>query len=335
MVQLQQQVGNAAVQHLLSGPAVLTVSRQVPPAYTAPEPGLASPGGSLPPVGSTQPAVVLAGSTPQEQAADGFKQATPAALDQAWGLLFSRAMFDLLPMLEYLKGKGFWSVISADAGPRGGPLMVNAVFAVDLKTKGSPITKPELRDLIDRMAVMNPDQRKYVLQYVGKYVTLTVDGLDLDFSYVAGTTSASALKSVEEELVDTTMIMNLYLAAGADKSLTTKMEIDRRVVGEMGKQGMTATVAGTTSPSGVVTVTKTPMSKVQPIMKRNTEIHESVHQHHFADLQKKLGKDTPAYDAAVVDAKDYVPDEVNARRAERAFLTKVVAALKQLETMVK
>lgn len=35
------------------------------------------------------------------------------------------------------------------------------------------------------------------------------------------------------------------------------------------------------------------------------------------------------------DAGDWVRDEINARKAEIVFLTKVVAALKTLETMVK
>jgi hypothetical protein len=72
---LQHQVGNAAVQRLL-GPKP-TVSRQQVPA--APATPVAPPAPA---------AVVLAGSTPLEQAADGFVQATPPALDQAWGVTF-------------------------------------------------------------------------------------------------------------------------------------------------------------------------------------------------------------------------------------------------------
>jgi len=71
--------------------------------------------------------------------------------------------------------------------------MLNAVHTVDLKTKGSPITKQELRELIDRMAYMYPDQRADMLRFIGKYVVITVDGIDLDFSYVAGATSVSCV----------------------------------------------------------------------------------------------------------------------------------------------
>ena len=74
------------------------------------------------------------------------------------------------------------------------------------------------------------------------------------------------------------------------------------------------------------------MTKVQPILTRNTEIHESVHAHHVADLKKQYGK---GYKAVFNDAGDWVRDEINARKAEIVFLTKVVAALKTLETMVK
>ena len=43
---------------------------------------------------------------PLEQAADGFTQATPGALDQAWGIMNSRAVLDLLPLLAGMKCQG-------------------------------------------------------------------------------------------------------------------------------------------------------------------------------------------------------------------------------------
>ena len=76
------------------------------------------------------------------------------------------------------------------------------------------------------------------------------------------------------------------------------------------------------------------MTKAQPILTRNTEIHESVHAHHVAELQKTYGKGTAAYKAAFGEAQDWVRDEINARRAEITFLKKVLAALKKLEKMV-
>ena len=347
VLRLQRQAGNTAVQTMLAPTTVpttvpstvpstvpttgVTVARQrVPPAYTAPPPGSPPPPGPV-----AAPAVTLTGATPLEQAADGFTQATPAALDQAWGLLNSRAMFDLLPMLAGLKTKGFWSAITADATPRGGPRMANAVHTVDLKTKGSPITKDELRELIDRMADMFPDQRADMLRFIGQYVVLTVDGIDLDFSYVAGATSASCVKEVQDEIGQAKFFIKEYAAAGKKKGVKTGAQVEQAVKDSLAKQGFGISVAGTTSSTGAITVTATPMTKAQPILTRNTEIHESVHSHHVAALQKKLGRGTPGFNAAFNDAQDWVRDEINARKAEITFLTKVVAALKKLEKMVK
>ena len=70
----------------------------------------------------------------------------------------TRAMFDLLPLLRGMKARGHWPVIAAGA-VAGRATEENAVFTVDDKTKGSPITNYDLCALIDRMASMNPDQR--------------------------------------------------------------------------------------------------------------------------------------------------------------------------------
>ena len=329
---LQRQVGNSAVQQLLNTDAGVTVSRQVPPVYTAPTPG--SPAPTPVPGPATAPAVVLIGATPLEKAADGFTQATPAALDQAWGILFGSAMYDLLPLMAGLKAKGFWGPITTDAAARGGTRLTNAVHAVDLKTKGSPITKDGLRVLIDLLGDMFPDQRADILRYIGKYVVITVDGIDLDFSYVAGDKSASCVKEVQDEIGEAKFFINEYAAAGALTGVKTGGQVEKAVEASLAKQGFGVSVAGTTSATGAITITATKMTKVQPIMTRNTEIHESVHAHHVADLQKQFGKGTAAYKAAFNDAQDWVKDEINARKAEIAFLTKVVAALKKLETMV-
>jgi hypothetical protein len=275
---------------------------------------------------------VLNGATAVDKANDGFTRGTPDTVEEAWRLLFGPAMYDLLPTLAGLKAKGHWAVITAGAGPRGGTRWTNAVLAVDLKTKGSPITKDELRDLIDKLSDMYPDQRADILKFIGKYVVISVDGIDLDFSYVAGATSASCVKAVEDEMAEAKFFMKEYAAAGAQPGVKTGAQVEKAVQDSLAKQGMGVSVAGTTSSSGKITITATTMTKVQPILTRNTEIHESVHAHHVADLKKQYGK---GYKAVFNDAGDWVRDEINARKAEIVFLTKVVAALKTLETMVK
>ena len=290
-----------------------------------------------PPAGTPGPApsVVLAGSTPLDQVDDGFRQAIPAALDRAWGLLNVSPMYDLLPMLVGLKSRGRWATITAEAGARGGPRMENAVHTVDLKTQGSPITKDQLRDLIDRMATMNPDQRADMLRFIGKYVVITVEGIDLDISYAAGASSDSAAAEVKETIKEARFFINEYAATLKDPAVKTGADVENAVQISLGKQGMTTAVAGSTSSSGAITIVRQPMTKVQPILTRNTEIHEAVHQHHIQQLQKAFGRSTPAFSQAYHDAKDWVADEINARQAEIRFLTKVLAALKQLEKMVK
>lgn len=311
----------------------MPVSRQVPPVYTAPPPGSAPP--TPPPTGPAAPPCVLTGATLVDKVIDGFKQGTPACLFEAWGLLNSRAMFDLLPALAELKTKGQWATVTADAAFRGGPRMELAVHAVNLKTQGSPITKDQLRDLIDRMATIWADQRADILRFIGKYVVITVDGLDLDFSYVAGKTSKSCIKECQETIADTKLIGKMYADCGKDKKHKTGDDIEACIDATAKKQGLGLEVAGSTSSSGVVTVKAQAVDKCQPIMTRNTEIHESVHAHHTKALEKKYGKKTPAFQAAWNEAQDWVRDELNARDAEVKFLTKVIAALKKLEKMLK
>jgi hypothetical protein len=78
----------------------------------------------------------------------------------------------------------------------------------------------------------------------------------------------------------------------------------------------------------------TPLDKAQPIIHHSDVIHENVHDHRRGELTAVHGRNTPGYKAAWNDAKDYVPDEIKARRAEIAFLTKVLAALKKLEKLL-
>ena len=312
---LQRMAGNAAVGQMIARSRSVTVSRDVPPAPAAP--------------------AILNGSTPLDRAADGFKQGVPDALNQAWGILNSQAMFALLPLLLGMKARGHWSAISAGAAGRGGPRMQIAVHAVNLKTKGTPITKDELRDLIDRLATVKPDQRADILRFIGKYVVITVDGLDLDISYVAGAASASAAGEVRATIKENRFFINEYAATLRDRRVKTGADVENAVGASLASQGMGIAVAGSTSSTGAITITPQPMSKAQPILIRSTEIHEAVHSHTVALLARRFGSGTAAFDRAFNDAKKWVADEINARRAENRFLRRVLFALRRLERMVK
>ena len=65
----------------------------------------------------------------------------------------------------------------------------------------------------------------------------------------------------------------------------------------------------------------------------NTEIHESVHSHHVAVLQKTFGRGPPGFKAAFNDAQDWVRDEINARKAEIAHEYSEGLALRQLRRL--
>lgn len=332
----QRSYGNAWVQRALGAPtgsasgrppttsatrAAGVLFRQVPPVYTPPADA------------SAPPAFTLPGTTWLERAENGLKMATPDSVAQAWGILNSSPMYDLLPLLAGLKSRGQWGPVTSEAAFRGGPRMENAVHTVNLKTKGSAITKDELRDLIDRMATMNPDQRRDMLRFVGKNVVITVDGIDLDLSYVAGATTDSATVAVREEIAMQRLFISEYAAALNNPAVKTIADTDRAVIAAMGKQGVSTSRAGSTSSSGRITIVAQPMTKVQPILTRSTQIHEGVHNHRRGELKKRFGKDIAKYEAAWDDAKDYVPDEIKARNTEIAFLKKVLVALNQLEQM--
>lgn len=344
---LQHSAGNAAVsRHLMKPSHTVPVQRDChcggscdtcgsKETTESRDEGLLLPVSRQVPVVPAASPCTLTGSTPVEQVIDGFKQGTPSCVDEAWGILNSRAMFDLLPLLLALKNQGQWGTITTGAGPRGGPRMELAVHTVDLKTKGSPIKTDELRDLIDRLGSSFADQRADILRFVGKYVVITVQGIDLDFSYVAGKATASCIKEIQDEIAETKLFIKEYAACGADKKHKTGDQIEDCVKASFAKQGFATSVAGQTSSTGAITITPTPVTKCQPILVRNTEIHEGVHQHHTKQLEKKHGKGTAAFDTAFNDAKDWVRDELNARNAEIKFLTEVLAALKKLEKMVK
>ncbi len=98
-------------------------------------------------------------------------------LDEAYGILNAQAMFGLLPLLDALRTRPEYAAIRSSAAGMGGPRMLVAIKAVDLHAKGGPVTGPDLRDLIDQMGGLPPDQRRDILRFIGKYAVIT-DGRD-------------------------------------------------------------------------------------------------------------------------------------------------------------
>jgi len=266
------------------------------------------------------------GASPLEQADDAFAQGTPECLDKAWGILLGSAMYDQLPLLEGLKAKGKWARITADAAGRGGPRMVVATEMVDLKARGTPITKAELRTVVDKVATLPADQRSAIFKYLGKHVSITVQGIDIDLSYCQGATGASCEAEIRTELAWSKKMIAEYSAC-RKPSNKNSTDVETCVHASLGAQGIGTAQAGGTSASGAVTVTASPITKCQPIVTRSTEIHEGVHQATTLTMQKKYGPGTPAFQTAWHDAKSWIDDEVNAYGAEVKFYGSVLGAL--------
>jgi len=136
-------------------------------------------------------------------------------------------------------------------------------------------------------------------------------------------------KELTDQIAWSKLQAKLYGDCGKDPKLKTGADIESCNEAELKKRGIATTVAGTTSPSGVVAVTKTP-GPCGPLRDRATEIHEGVHNATQKALEKKFGKGTAAFKAAWDEAKNWAMDEVNAYNAEIPFYTDVTTYLKMI-----
>lgn len=185
MLELQRSMGNRGVQRWLASlqrcggevhegcscantPAAATpvVARQPTPA---------------PPPCNPPSVLRVPGSLPDSVAA----AVAANCLNEAWGILWGQAMYGLLPLLDALRTRPEFATIRSSAAAMGGPRVIVAIQAVDLHAKGS-ISGPELRDVIDKMSGLPPDQRSDILKYLGKYAVIKVGTFDVDFSYCKG-----------------------------------------------------------------------------------------------------------------------------------------------------
>jgi len=297
--------------------AMPMVSRQQPP---APAPA-AGPGCTFRVPGNVLESVVAsinAGTVPE-----------------AFCILNGRAMPELLNLLLAMKSRGVYAAYAGSGQAQGDPRMAAALHAVDLHTKGSPITGPELRGLIDRLGTLPADQRATILRFVGKLVTLRVRGLDLDFSYCRGASSAGCLAEVRDAIAEGLDFASVYTACGRDRRNRTGGQIESCVSAAFARRGVQLQVAGSTSASGQVTINAPAITQCQPIHVKATELHEAVHAVTVHQLERRFGRGTPAFNRAFDEASGWVADEVSARRAEVAFYREVLAALQRLERMIK
>ena len=137
------------------------------------------------------------------------------------------------------------------------------------------------------------------------------------------------VKELTNEIAWSKSMAKLYGDCGKDPKLKTGTDIESCVDADLKKRGIATTVAGTTSPSGAVAVTKSP-GPCGPLKERATEIHEGVHNATQKALEKKFGKGTAAFKAAWDEAKSWAMDDANAYNAEVPFYTDVIAYLKTI-----
>jgi len=123
--------------------------------------------------------------------------------------------------------------------------------------------------------------------------------------------------------------VKLYGDCGKDPKNKTGDDVEKCNTAALAKRGFATTVAGTTSESGAVTVTKSP-GPCGPIEDKGTEIHEAVHKGYQQALEKAFGKGTPTFTAHWDNAKEWATDEVNAYSAEIPFYQAVGAHLQSL-----
>jgi hypothetical protein len=330
LLALQRRAGNQVVQQL-----VATVQRcggqtheGCPCAETADEaPVVARQDAGAPPPCNAPGTLRVPGSP-----VDSVAAAVAAnCLDEAYGILNAQAMFGLLPLLDALRTRPEYAAIRSSAAGMGGPRMLVAIKAVDLHAKGGPVTGPDLRDLIDQMGGLPPDQRRDILRFIGKYAVITVRGLDIDFSYCKGAGGAGCVGAVTAEMKWAAKMQGEYAACRGKPGVKVAADVEKCVDSSLAKQGITTSVAGQTSATGVVTVTPTAMSQCQPILDRGTELHEAVHQKTTFALQKKYGAGTAAFNKAFEAADKWITDDINAYGAEVPFYKEVLSAIATLE----
>jgi hypothetical protein len=244
-------------------------------------------------------------------------------------------MFDLLGVLKDLSSKPGYGDIRSNAGAKGGARMEAAVAAVDLQAKGGPIGAADLRGLIDKLGAVPTGQRADILRFLGKYVVINVRGLDIDFSYCKGATSAGCAGAAQDAKKWAKTMQGEYAACRGKPGVKVATDVENCVDASLAKKGITTSIAGQTSPSGTVTVTPVSMSQCQPILVRGTEIHEAVHAGRVRTLEKKFGAGTVAFEKARTEANGWIQDDINAYGAEIPFYDEVIKAIGLLEGKIK
>lgn len=123
---------------------------------------------------------------------------------------------------------------------------------------------------------------------------------------------------MDEEIDWSRSQVKRYSDCAKDPTNKTGKNIEDCVKAQHVKEGISTSVAGETSSTGVVTVKKQ-KGPCAAILEKGTAIHEGVHANHQQELEKMFGKGTPAFHAKWDDAQDWAKDEINSYSAEIPF----------------
>ena len=185
------------------------------------------------------------------------------------------------------------------------------------------------------METLPPDQRRDILHFLGALMVIDVRGLAIDFSYCKGASGRGCTTEIKDEIAWAKKMQAEYAACRGKPGVKTWAVVEACKDASLAKQGITTTTAGSTSSTGVVTITPTAMTKCQPILDKGTEIHEAVHDRTQAKLAKTHGAGPPAFDAAWDAADNWIDDDIAAYGAEIPFYQEVLKAIATLEGKLK
>ena len=126
-------------------------------------------------------------------------------------------------------------------------------------------------------------------------------------------------KVADSEIKWSKHMQDEYSKAMKDPSNKTARDIENAIARSHASQGIKTTVGGTTDNSGNIKITprKDPCAKVTEAA---TMEHEKVHQATQKEMEKRLGKKTPAFNKEWNDAKNWANDDIKAYGADQKFM---------------
>jgi hypothetical protein len=336
---LQRAAGNGAVRQLLA-PAALVVQRcgdhveagcpcaegaegkDTVPSGNAP---VVSRDGPDDPPDCRPPGTRRAGS--DADSVDGALK--DKCLPEAYAILNSKAMFDLLPLLNALSTRATFATLKGSAEGMGGPRMVTAIAAA--AQKGKEVNEAGIH-ILDGLGMneLPADQRRDILRYLDAFVR--VGEFRVTSAFCRGDAGEGCIQKLQFMIRYKEVAIAEYEMCKGDKKLTAAM-IEPRVLARMAKRGYPSERKASVGAGGdVARDVPADTSQCGPILEWGIlRVHEAHHQATRRKLEVELGRDSKAFLKQWEDRDRVVQDEVEANGAELNFYQQVEKALGILE----